>query len=129
MPTKQQHLSKSHIAEAAQRVLQADSNKHLDWIVITTFYCALHRIEAFFAAKNYPPHSHNTHKKREKAISKVAALDPIRQNYKNLSDASWKARYTKKNYNNDPAEVKDLIQIDLAAVVTRINGLINPAKT
>ena len=128
MQTKQ-HLSKSQIAVDAQSVLQADSNKHLDWIVITTFYCALHLVHAFFASKNYPPHKRNTHQKLNNAISKCADLDPIRQNYKRLYDASRTARYTKKNYNNDPAEVKDLIQIDLAAVVTRINGLINPAKT
>ena len=47
MPTKQQHLSKSQIAEDAQRVLQADSKKHLDWVVITAFYCALHWVDAF----------------------------------------------------------------------------------
>lgn len=129
MPTKQQHLSKSQIAEAAQCVLQADSKKHLDWIVITTFYSALHWVHAFFESKNYPLHKRNTHPKLENAISKCADLDPIRQNYKNLSDASWKARYTKRNFNSTPAEVKDLVQIDLAAVVTHINGLINPAQT
>ena len=129
MPKKQEHLSKSNIAEAAQLVLQADSNKHLDWIVITTFYCALHCVHAFFASKNYPPHKRNTHQKLENAISKCADLDPIRQNYKRLYDASWEARYTKKNFNSTPAEVKKLVQIDLVAVVTHINGLINPAQT
>ena len=127
MQTKQ-HLSKSQIAEDAQSVLQADSNKHLDWIVITTFYRALHLVHAFFASKNYPLHKRNTHKKLDNAITKCADLDPIRQNYKRLYDASWKARYAKENFNNTPDEVKKLVQIDLVAVVTRINELINPAQ-
>ena len=128
MPTIQQHISKSRIAEDAQLTLEADSKDHSDWVVTTAFYCALHWIEAFFAFKNYPPHQHNNHKKRENAISKFADLHPIRQNYKRLSNASWEARYTKKNFKNKPTEVKDLVQIDLVAVVTHIKGLINPAQ-
>ena len=128
MTTKQQHLSKSQIAEDAQRVLQADSKKHLDWIVITTFYCALHWVHAFLASKNYPSHKRNTHQKLEDVISKCADLDPIRQNYKRLYDASRTARYKKKNFNNTPAEVNNLVQIDLVEVVTHINRLINPAQ-
>lgn len=129
MPTKQQHLSKSQIAADAQLTLETDSKDHSDWVVTTAFYCALHCIEAFFAFKNYPPHKHNNHNRRADAISKCADLNPIRQNYKNLSDASWRARYTKRNYNSTPTEVEDLVQIDLVAVVTHINGLINPAQT
>ena len=129
MPTKRQHISKSQIAEDAQITLEADSKDHSDWVVTTAFYCALHWIEAFFAFQNYPPHQHNNHNRRNNAISKFADLRPIRQHYKRLSDASWEARYTKKNFNNEPAEVKALVQTDLPAVVAHINGLINPAQT
>ncbi len=125
MPTKQQHISKSHIAEAAQLVLQADSNKHLDWVVITAFYCALHWVDAFFATINYHPRNHI---KRGNAIDRCAILDPIRQNYKRLYDASNKARYGKQGFTKT-AEISKLIQVDLPAVVTYINGLINPTQT
>ncbi len=128
MPNNKAHIPKHRIAKDARLALETHVDDHFDWIVVTAFYQALHWVDTFLAIKKRLPCKMN-HTKREYAIIKEVDLDPIRQNYKNLSDASWKARYTKKNYNNDPAEVKDLIQIDLAAVVTRINGLINPAKT
>lgn len=129
MPTKRQHITKSQIAEDAQSALQADSKKHLDWVVVTTFYCALHWVNAFLASKNYPEHKRNTHKKLENAIGKDVDLHPIRENYKRLYDASKAARYMTRNYNNKPTEVQDLVQIDLVTVVTHIDGLINPTQT
>ena len=123
MPTKQQHLLKSQIAEDAQLTLEADSKDHLDWVVTTAFYRALQWIDAFFAFKNYPPHKHNSHPKRNRSINNCADLDPIRRNYKRLYNASRKARYGKHGFTKT-AEISAYIQVDLPAVVAHINGLL-----
>ena len=85
MPTDQAHLSKYHIAKAAQLALQADSNRHPDWIVITAFYQALHWVDAFLATKQRHP---SDHRERNWEVRNNADLKIIKRNYNRLYKAS-----------------------------------------
>ena len=126
MPTFEEHRQKCDIAESTQLILQReDSTEHIDWIVITAFYQALHWVDAFFALDNYHPGGHS---RRKNAIFRHEDLRPIRDSYTRLYDASIDARYEPYTYQNDPDIVEALLEEDLALIVTHINGLINQAQ-
>ncbi len=135
MPTFEEHRYKCNAAREAQLTLQAkDSSEHADWIVITAFYQALHRIDAFFALdNNFHPLRHGiTHNQegevidpgRNLAVKRHKDLAQVRNNYANLYDASCYARYQSGTYQYYPDEVRGLLEIDLAAIDDHVNALI-----
>lgn len=126
MPAFEEHHQKCDTAKSAQLTLQAaDSNEHADWIVIATFYQALHWVDAFFALDNYHPVGHG---RRKNAIYRYEDLRPIRDSYTKFYDASIAARYEPETFKDAPNEVEVLLEEDLASIVTYINELINRAQ-
>ena len=138
MPSFEEHRQKCDLAKSAQLTLQAaDLSEHADWIVITTFYQALHWIDAFFALNDYHPLGHGfTYNEagipidpgRNLAVRRHRDLRVIRDNYANLYDASIYARYEPETYKDDPDIVEALLEEDLASIVTHINELIDQSQ-
>jgi uncharacterized protein (UPF0332 family) len=83
---------------------EKNTTPFLDWIVIATYYAALHYVDAvLYLSRGKDPHSHE---ERREAIRSEAKLAPVKNSYKFLEDKSKKARYL--GWTFTPAEVKKL---------------------
>ena len=84
-----------------------------------------HWVDAFFALDNYHPGGHG---RRKNAVYRHEDLRPIRGNYANLYNASIYARYGAGTFKEAPNEVEALLEEDLVAIATHINGLIDQSQ-
>lgn len=121
MPDDRVHHYKRSIAEDAQLALQADPNDHLDWVVITAFYQALHWVDAFLAKTQRHP---GDHRNRNREVRQDVYLKAIKRHYKRLYDASLSARYYPNTYRNRPNEVQRLLETDLQSIIDYISPLL-----
>lgn len=97
----------------ARQTLEEDSNDHSDWIVITSFYQALHCIDAYLLTKKRKPLNHE---QRKSCIEQIRALDPIAEDYWRLKEASEFARYKKNTYRNNPTKVQELLNLSCSII-------------
>ena len=111
MPSKHVHQKKQSRTLLALSDLQASQNQshHADWIVTLAFYRALHAVDSYLAdiCKIHPDNHQNRHKHVQRH------LGFIHREYSALFYASMKARYGKGTYQDDPQEVKKLLNLSL----------------
>ena len=108
------HITSNYpITTDAQRALQEDRNEHLAWIVITSFYQALHWVDAFLLTKEHEP---NNHGERRSYIENTEDLEKIKESYWELKGASELARYEKDTFKDCDAEVEKLLEISHSIV-------------
>jgi hypothetical protein len=89
LPAFDQHLEKAvHNEDFVKEI----NNPYWDWATTTSFYAALHYIEAFFARKTPPVHSRN-HEVRDDNVHRDPTLRKIYDDYRQLKDDSHDARY------------------------------------
>ena len=105
----------------ARRALQEDRNEHPDWIVITSFYQALHWVDAYLLTKEYEPLNH---KERGTYINRTEELEEIKRNYFKLKNASQMARYDEETFKDDPAGVEEMLEIS-CSILNHIKDLKN----
>ena len=105
----------------AQRALQEDGNEHPDWIVITSFYQALHWVDAFLLTKEHEPSNHG---ERRNYIGNTEELEKIKENYWELKGASELARYEEYTFKDDPARAKEMLEIS-CSIINYIKTLMN----
>ena len=105
----------------ARRALQEDRNEHPDWIVITSFYQALHWVDAFLLTKECEP---NNHGERGGYIKSTKELEEIEENYRKLKNASQIARYDEGTYKDDSAGVEEMLEIS-CSIISHIKALMN----
>ena len=111
MPSKHVHQKKQSRTLLALSDLKASPNRsrHADWIVTLAFYRALHAVDSYLADK-YKIHPSN-HGNRHKHVQRHLGF--IHGEYSALFNASMKARYRKYTYQDDPEEVKKLLNLSL----------------
>ena len=97
----------------ARRALEENSKEHPDWIVITSFYQALHWVDAFLYTKGHFPFSHA---QRKCYIEKTEELEEIKENYRHLKKASEMARYEKGTFRNKSAKVDELLEMSCLTI-------------
>ena len=86
--------------------MEEDSSDHFDWIVVTSFYQALHWIDAYLLTLQCKPLNHE---QRRLFILRLRDLDPIAQDYWALKAASESARYKQKTFRNKRKQVQRLV--------------------
>lgn len=114
--TTEQHIEKAEHNE----LFAGQMNKGLpigrDWAVTLLFYSAVHFVGAYFARKRAHFHSH---RQRDSAIAREAALLAIYPDYRDLEDFSRKARYDRPVGYFTASEVQELTD-----ALQRIKGAI-----
>ena len=127
MSVPEEHSNSYHITSNyptttdARRALQEDRNEHPDWIVITSFYQALHWVDAFLLTKEHEP---NTHGERRNYIEDDEDLEAIKKNYLDLKKASQIARYEEGTFKDDPAGVEEILEIS-CSIINHIKDLMD----
>ena len=89
--TKREHLTKAQRNEQLSNELNQLPERYREWQIITSFYAAVHLVQAYLRDKTtmYP----QTHEERDRLISSEKGLSPIYPNYQELEHLSVTARY------------------------------------
>lgn len=117
MPTAQEHRRKyQDNKELLTTLFDIKISSHRNWIVIMSFYMALHVIEAkLFKAKGI--HSHD-HKDRDRLIDETGLFsNKVRQKYKQLESYSKIARYEKDDIRLAVAEQMKRFAMEIEAEI------------
>jgi len=85
--TKQEHCDK---AEHNEFLVSSLNNPFWDWAVTSTFYAALHYVEAYFCKTKIPSKNHPD---RNTRIQSDAQIRSIYGDYRELQNESRTARY------------------------------------
>ena len=95
MPSKGEHLTKADNNRRFADGLGVASPTSIGWAITALFYSALHYIEAYNAKFN----THfRKHELLNQDIERNPILNPIWEDYRDLSEFSWNARYNYVNY-------------------------------
>jgi len=90
------HISKAKRNERFYRKHDLDKSTFNEWAVVTLFYSSLHYIDAVLSQDTSLPgdlRDPRNHQKRRDAILRCRDLRSIENEYIQLSDRSWQARY------------------------------------
>lgn len=87
MPGEQEHLVQARRNEEFLLLIRELPVRYAEWEVTTLFYSALHYVDAFLATLNEHPRSHRAR------IDRVRSATSLRDEYRNLYNASMEARY------------------------------------
>jgi hypothetical protein len=90
MPSRDEHLSKARNNKGFADAIKPSSPTSIEWAWTAIFYSALHYVEAFHAIHEY--HCRDHHGLRD-AIERNPRLSVIADEYVELLDYSWNARY------------------------------------
>lgn len=91
MPEKADHMRKyEENKKLLDTKLSIESKEFYNWIVIVSFYAAMHLVEARLAEDGFHSSDHTT---RGNNVERFNYLKPIRAEYKTLYDRSRVARY------------------------------------
>ena len=112
MATEEQHLARAASNEAFARGISPIQNG--GWKVITTFYAALHYVEAIIVRSGLQS---SDHKSRGVHMRNLPELQLVSSDYQTLSNYAWIARY-------DPT-----IDLSRERVTQEICDLLGPIKT
>jgi len=95
MPSQSEHLYKAvHNKQFADGV-EPSTPTSVGWALTALFYSALHYVEAFNAKYNC---HFSKHEDLNRDISRNPQLQKIFEDYKDLSNFSWNARYQAVHY-------------------------------
>jgi hypothetical protein len=118
MPSKGEHIAKADNNRKFAADLGAASPTRIGWALTALFYAALHYVEAYNAQFN----THfKKHDQMNRDIERNPVLNPIWEDYRDLSEFSWNARYNYVNYGK--AELEEAQQC-LESVRTLVSGLV-----
>jgi hypothetical protein len=95
MPSRDEHLGKARNNKEFAQSLKLDNPTRVGWALTALFYSALHYIEAYNA--KYDFHCRNHHDVSDN-IQRNPMLDTISDEYLDLSNFSWNARYKAVDY-------------------------------
>ena len=87
---------KTHLAQALhneQLCSFLEDTPYSDWRVTSTFYAALHYIEAYLDTLKPPIHC-RIHVERDRVIANFPVTNALYNDYRNLKDLSAEARYS-----------------------------------
>jgi hypothetical protein len=118
MPSRALHLDQARRnLDAIEHLLTKDAAGPRQWAVVAAFYCALHCVEAHFAATNQHHHSHAD---RRHTMANGPTSPPVNvyTAYGILENQAYQARYDMLQFSR--AEVDQLIKNYL----TPVRGLI-----
>jgi hypothetical protein len=102
MPSREQHLRKASDNKTFADSIENNNTTEVGWALTVLFYSALHYIEAYNA--KYGFHC-NTHRQLNDDIARNPVLNPVSDEYSDLQNFSWNARYKAVNYGrNELAE-------------------------
>jgi len=110
MPTSQAHLRQAQHNRDLIGALDPTNTNFLDWVVTAAFYAALHRIEAWFAAKelHFEEHTH-----RDDWLSRAKELrSVVWPRYKELEFQSRQARYQCVTFDRGFVQSRLLVLLD-----------------
>ena len=118
MPSQSEHLEKAEGNTRFANAIRPQTPVSSGWILTVLFYSALHYVEAFNAKHNQHFHEHPS---LSQDIHRNPQLSAIYEDYRELSDFSWNARYRPNNYGiTEVTEAKE----SHAAVEQHIRGLL-----
>jgi hypothetical protein len=114
MPTKGEHLAKAISNRRFADALNVSTPTATGWALTALFYSALHYVEAYNA-------QYNTHFSKHEDLSSDIGRNPvlssIHDDYKDLSNFSWNARYRPVNYGNTELEEAKACQEAVANLI------------
>lgn len=118
MPSRDEHLSKARKNKEFVESINLDNPTRVGWALTVLFYSALHYIEAYNA--KYSCHCKN-HQDLNDNIERNPMLTDISDDYLDLANFSWNARYKAVNYTKK--EFEEALQYH-AAIEKHITDLI-----
>ena|ERR1700730_4264750 len=101
MPSRDEHISKAKLNKTFADSLKLDNSTAVGWALTALFYSALHYIEAYNAKHHF--HCKN-HQELHDNIKRNPVLEAILEDYLDLSNFSWNARYMWVNYGREKFE-------------------------
>ena len=95
MPSSSEHLDKARNNKRFADCIKSSSPTFIGWAITALFYSALHYVEAYNA--RYDAHFRE-HSELSRDIADSPVLQSIYDDYRDLSNFSWNARYNAINY-------------------------------
>jgi HEPN domain len=111
MPSQAEHFYKAVNNKLFADAITPSTPTATGWALTALFYSALHYVEAFNAKHNC---HFSKHEDLNKDIARNPQLAPIFDDYKDLSELSWNARYQAVKYGKD--KVTEAIEYHTAVV-------------
>jgi hypothetical protein len=118
MPSKNEHLGKAVSNKKFAEAIKSSSPTYVGWAMTALFYSALHYVEAYNAKFNT---RFTNHQDRNADIKDNPVFAPIRDDYLDLCNLSYNARYEAVNYGAEKLKEAQEYQ---AAVERHITGMI-----
>lgn len=107
MVSPKEHKEGGKRSEEVADIISSQYNEYDEWIIITTFYSALHYVECELMRTGLSTSSHD---RRQQHIEKCPTMDQsIYRRYRYLHDISEEARYNCKRF--PPNEVEQAYSI------------------
>jgi hypothetical protein len=123
MPSENEHLNKARNNRALAYALNpATGPNTCGWAITILFYSALHYVEAYHAKLNPPQHYQN-HNELKRVIVSNANLRAIADDYEDLFQFSWNARYGTAQYGevqiNEAKQLQTTVQGHIDSLLSK----------
>ena len=117
-PSRDDYLRKAQQNKGFAHSVKGNDPASINWSIIAAFYSAVHFVNAFGAKYNK---RYSDHRERNDDVRRNPQLEHLSDDYLDLHDLAWNARYTMRNYTS--TERQEALQC-LEVVETELRKLL-----